>query len=138
MESRAMAYTFQNLGTVNRLRAYVSFPDTQGALNVGPVNLTNEGIRLALEGNATDLLPCMVGLIASPAPYMAVSLTMSLIRSMPLARVYKERIERNTLVGHVTVFPDIVSDGNGAYLNSFDLYNVALESIREMALTGLE
>jgi len=94
--------------------------------------LTTEGIRLALEGNATDLLPAMVSLVSSPAPYLAASVTMSIVRSSSLAQLYKLQIEDDTLMGLVTIFPDT------DVLNPFVLNNVALESVREMAMAGLE
>jgi hypothetical protein len=49
-----------------------------------------------------------------------------------LAEVYKEQIENTTLVGLVTIFPDTDA------LNPFIINNVALESVREMAMAGME
>jgi len=126
-----MAFQFTPPGVLNRLRAsvtYSSFPQ----LNVTSGFLTTEGIRLALEGNATDLLPAMVSLVSSPAPYLAASVTMSIVRSSSLAQLYKLQIEDDTLMGLVTIFPDT------DVLNPFVLNNVALESVREMAMAGLE
>src|SRR6516225_3481765 len=126
-----MAFQFTPPGVLNRLRAsvtYQAFPQ----LNVTSGFLTTEGIRLALEGNATDLLPAMVSLVSSPAPYLSASLTMSIVRSSSLAQLYKLQIEDTTLMGLVTIFPDT------DVLNPFILNNVALESVREMAFAGLE
>jgi hypothetical protein len=126
-----MAFQFTPPGVLNRLRAsivYANFPH----LNVTSNFLTTEGIRLALEGNATDLLPAMVSLVSSPAPYMAASLTMSIVRSSTLAALYKQQIENVTLMGLVSIFPDT------DVLNPFIINNVALESVREMAFAGME
>lgn len=126
-----MAFQFTPPGVLNRLRASVvwsAFPE----LNVTSNFLTTEGIRLALEGNATDLLPAMVSLVSSPAPYLAASLTVSIVRSSSLAALYKQQIENTTLMGLATIFPDT------DVLNPFILNNVALESIREMAFAGME
>ncbi len=126
-----MAFQFTPPGVLNRLRASVVFAD-HPELNVISQFLTTEGIRLALEGNATDLLPAMVSLVSSPAPYLAASVTMSIVRSSTLAAVYKRQIENTTLVGMISIFPDT------DVLNPFIINNVALESIREMAFAGME
>jgi hypothetical protein len=126
-----MAFQFTPPGVLNRLRASVVYNDFP-QLNVTSNFLTTEGIRLALEGNATDLLPAMVSLVSSPAPYLAASITMSLVRSSSLASLYKLQFEDTTLMGMVTIFPDT------DVINPFIINNVALESIREMALAGME
>lgn len=126
-----MAFTFTPPGVLNRLRAsvvFASFPQ----LNVTSNFLTTEGIRLALEGNATDLLPAMVSLVSSPAPYMAASITMSIVRSATLANLYKLQFEDTTLMGVATIWPDT------PVIPVFTINNVALESIREMAMAGME
>src|SRR6516162_1338593 len=126
-----MAFQFTPPGVLNRLRASVTFNDFP-SLNVTSGFLTTEGIRLALEGNATDLLPAMVSLVSSPAPYLSASLTMSLVRSSALAQLFKLQIEDVTLMGLVTIWPDT------DVLTPFVLINVALESVREMAMAGME
>ena len=126
-----MAFQFTPPGVLNRLRASVVWSDFP-ELNVTSNFLTTEGIRLALEGNATDLLPAMVSLVSSPAPYLAASLTLSIVRSSSLAALYKSQIENTTLIGLATIFPDT------DVLNPFTLNNVALESVREMAFAGME
>ena len=126
-----MAFQFTPPGVLNRLRACVVYNDFP-QLNVTSNFLTTEGIRLALEGNATDLLPAMVSLVSSPAPYLAASITMSIVRSSSLAALYKIQFEDTTLMGLVSIFPDT------DVLNPFTINNVALESIREMAMAGME
>jgi hypothetical protein len=126
-----MAYQFTPPGVLNRLRASVVYNDFP-ELNVTSDFLTTEGIRLALEGNATDLLPAMVSLVSSPAPYLAASITMSLVRSSQLAALYKLQIEDTTLMGLITIIPDT------DVLNPYTINNVALESVREMAFAGME
>jgi hypothetical protein len=74
----------------------------------------------------------MVSLVSSPAPYLSASLTMSLVRSSALAQLFKLQVEDNTLMGLVTIWPDT------DVLTPFVLNNVALESVREMAMAGME
>jgi hypothetical protein len=126
-----MAFQFTPPGVLNRLRASVVWSDFP-ELNVTSGFLTTEGIRLALEGNATDLLPAMVSLVSSPAPYLSASITMSVVRSSALANLYKLQFEDTTLMGIATIWPDT------DVIPVFTIHNVALESMREMAFAGME
>ena len=100
-----MAFQFTPPVVLNRLRASVVWSDFP-ELNVTSNFLTTEGIRLALEGNATDLLPAMVSLVSSPAPYLAASLTLSIVRSSSLAALYKFQIDNTSRILYVTIVPD--------------------------------
>lgn len=126
-----MAFQFTPPGVLNRLRASVVFNDFP-QLNVTSNFLTTEGIRLALEGNATDLLPAMVSLVSSPTPYLSASITMALVRSSALATLFQQQIENNTLIGLATIFPDTDK------LNPYIINNVALENVREVAMAGTD
>lgn len=132
-------------GTLNRLQGQVQCPN-RPALNVYSGYLGTEGIRLSFETNATDLLPTMTGMVTSPAPYQACTLTMALVKSTYMADTYKQAIETDTYVGEVTVYPDTPAGGsnlinevgaNGG-LGPFQLHNMAIETVREMSFAGLE
>jgi hypothetical protein len=95
--------------------------------------LGKEGIRLALEGNATDYFPSMTGAVPSPAPYQICTLTLSLLRSQSFSNQYKAQFESTTLMGLATIYPDIIPpNGIGTYI----LNNCVLESVREMTFAG--
>jgi hypothetical protein len=118
-------------GNLNRLRASVvidAFPE----LNVTSDYLGTEGIRLAFDSNATDLLNTMTGMVSSPAPYQAVTLTMALVKSTPLAALYQAQFGDTTLMGTATVRPDAPN------MAPYPLLNMVLETVREQAYTGLE
>jgi hypothetical protein len=118
-------------GTLNRIMASVvwtNFP----ALNLTSPYLAREGIRLALEGNATDYFGTMTGAVPSPAPYQICTITMALVKSQPLSNQYKLQFESNTILGNCTVRPDTST------LGIYDLNNVVLESVREMTFAGEE
>jgi|SRR5580692_3111875 hypothetical protein len=116
-------------GSLNRIRASVVWPDNP-QLNLTSGYLAKEGLRLALEGNASDYLPTMTGAVPSPAPYQIVTLTMALVKSQPLAAVYKAQFESNCVVGDATVRPDSTT------LGLYSLNNLVLESVREMSFAG--
>lgn len=116
-------------GTLNRLRASViwaNFP----ALNVTAPFLHKEGIRLALEGEATTFIDTMTGGVTSPEPYQRVSLTMVLLKTQALAASYKAQMESSSLLGDGTVRPDSVA------LPPYQIVNCAIRSIRELNFAG--
>lgn len=126
-----MATTQVDQGTLNRLRASVviaNYPE----LNVTSGYLGTEGIRLAFDSNATDLLNTMTGMVSSPAPYQACTLTMAIVKSTPLSDLYKQQFQDTTLMGLVTVRPDATQ------LTPYNLLNMALETVREMLFNGTE
>jgi hypothetical protein len=119
-------------GTLNRVVASViwaSFPQ----LNVTPPYLGRDGIRLALEGNATDYFGTMTGAVPSPAPYQIMTVTLNLVKSQPLSDLYKRQFEDTTLIGFGTIRPD-TKTGLGIY----QINNSVLESVREMSYAGEE
>jgi hypothetical protein len=116
-------------GQLNRIRASVVFSD-HPELNVTSPYLGREGIRLALEGNATDYFGTMTGAVPSPAPYQIITLTISLLKSQPLSNVYKTTIENDTLIGLATVRPDSTA------LGIYTVNNSVLETVREMTYAG--
>ena len=118
-------------GNLNRLLASIACADLP-ELNVISGYLAPEAIRLAFDDNATDLLPTMTGMVTSPKPYQGVTLTISLVKSTPLANTYKRQFENTTLVGGVMVIPD------ASNIDPFPLLNMTLETIREMNLGGTE
>jgi hypothetical protein len=109
--------------------------------------LTREGIRLTLEGNATDYFPTMTGAVPSPAPYQIATLTLNLVKTTSVARYYQNQFLTNCLLGVVTVVPDVgtsntanqavgytTQDGIGIYT----MLNCVLESVNAMAFSGEE
>lgn len=119
-------------GSLNRISASIVWADFP-QLNVTAAYLGKEGIRLALEGNATDYFGTMTGAVPSPAPYQICTLTLNLLKTQPLGNVYKTQFESNCVLGYCTVYPDIPT---GTGIGLYDLYNVVLETVREMTFAG--
>lgn len=116
-------------GSLNRLKASVSWPNFP-ALNVTASFLNREGIRLALDGEATRFLPALAGAVTSPEPIQMCTLTINLLKTQPLAAQYKAQFESNTLLGPCVVRPDSIA------LPPYDLNNMGLEGVRELAFSG--
>ena len=116
-------------GVVNRLRASVvwaSFP----TLNVTPAYLGEDAINMALEGDASTQIPTMTGAVQSPEPYMAVAITINLLRTQPLADLYKKQMEKTALLGDCTVRPDATP------LSPYPFYNCSIQGVRELNFGG--
>ena len=113
------------LGSLNRLLSAVqwaAFP----TLNVTAPFLGKGGIRVEFDDPLTDMLPAMVGLVNSPAPYTAATLTIELVRSQALLAAYKAQWEVNTTMGNATVLSDSptvpsISIVNCSIVNARDL-----------------
>ena len=116
-------------GTVNRALSSViwtSFP----ALNVTAPYTAPEGLRMALEGVSTLLIPTMTGLVPSPEPYMPFSLTIHLLMSQPLSDAYKTQMETNATLGTGVARPVTTT------LSPYQLNSAAIESINELDWSG--
>lgn len=105
-----------------------SFP----SLNVTPPYLGKQMVRLAFEGEATRHLPVAVGVVPSPQVYLIATLTIDLVKSLPLASQYKAQMESASFLGDVVVRPDTT------VFPAFDLSQVAIADWREMAFSGEE
>jgi hypothetical protein len=117
-------------GVLNRLRGSVVWVDNPN-LNVTAPYLGREGIRLALEGEATTFINTMTGAVTSGEPYQKVSLTLHLLKPQNLANLYKAQQELNSVIGNGTVRPDVSSG-----LGSYQLVNCAIQTVRELNFSG--
>lgn len=118
-------------GTINLLQTSVkvqAFP----ALNVTPSNLGKQMARLALEGEATRHLPVAVGVVTSPQVYLMGVVTLALVKSLPIAALYKQQLESNSILGDIVVRPD------STVLPPFDMSQVGIVDVREMSFNGEE
>jgi hypothetical protein len=116
-------------GTLNRLRGSVvwsGFP----TLNVTAPYLSKEGIRLALDGEATVFLPTITGAVTSPEPYQMITLTMNILKSNGLAAQYQAQMQNTCLLGNGIVYTDTSA------LPTFPIVNCAIEGVREMSFSG--
>jgi hypothetical protein len=118
-------------GVINLLQTSItvqSFP----SLNVTPSFLGKQMVRLALDGEITRHLPVAVGVVPSPQVYLMGMVTINLVKSQPLAQLYKAQWETNSFLGNIVVRPDTT------VLQPFDLSQVAIADVRELSFNGEE
>lgn len=116
-------------GTINRLRASIQWP-LRPALNITASYLAKSGIRISWEGEATTIIPTMVGTIQSPVPYMLANVSIPLLRSQALANAYKLQMEQDSNMGDGIIRPD------AAPLSPFPIYNAAIQNVGELNFSG--
>lgn len=116
-------------GTLNRLRGSVVW-DSYPNLNVTSPYLNKEGIRLALDGEATLFLPTISGAVTSPEPYQMVTLTINVLKTNGLAALYQAQMQLSTKLGIGSIITDTSS------LPNFELQNCAIEGVRELSFAG--
>ena len=120
-------------GSLNRIKASVVWNDNAD-LNVTAPYLGAAGIRLGLDGGTTVFLPTMTGAVTSPEPYQMITLSMNLLNTQQLADLYKQRMEVDARIGNGVVYPDVQRGG----INSYQIINCAIESVRELNLAGTD
>lgn len=117
-------------GVLNRLRASTVLDD-HPELNITASYLGRDGIKLALEGDASTYLPTMTGGVPSPEPYMICNVTAQLLKTQPLSAAYKAQMESDTSIGNMTVRPDV-----GQGLSPYALTNCSIIGVREQDYAG--
>jgi hypothetical protein len=120
-------------GSLNRIKASVVWNDFAD-LNVTAPYLGAAGLRLGLDGGTTVFLPTMTGAVTSPEPYQMITLSMNLLKTQQLADLYKQQMEIDARIGNGVVFPDVQAGG----INSYQIINCAIESVRELNLAGTD
>jgi len=118
-------------GTLNRLKASIVIP-LFPSLNITPPFLGKEAIGIAFKGPATIRIPTMTSGVNSPEPYREVEITAHLVRSQGLAQAWKAQEELNTILGQITVRPDV------AGFPPYQFMNCSLDGISSLTINGMD
>ena len=118
-----------NLGSISRLRGSLTFPAFP-QLNITAPYLGREGIRLALEGDSTQMLAQMVGMVQSQEVYLPASISIALVKTVSLANLFKQKWESDSNLGDCTFRSD------ASQLDPFDFSNCAIEGIPGLDASG--
>lgn len=116
-------------GTLNRLRGSVVIPSFTN-LNVTAGYLGTGGISLSLDGDATQMIDTMTGLVTSPEPYIGATITLNLLRTQGFSETWRQQWENSSLIGQVTVHTDTAS------LPHFDFQNCAITKVPSFGFDG--
>lgn len=116
-------------GSLIRIRGSVTIPSNP-SLNVTSSFMTKEGIRLSFQGEANKWLETMTGAVTSPEVKMMAEVTMNIVRTTPLANLYKQTMETNVLLGDITVRTDATQ------LGVYSIVNGGIRSVQPMDFAG--
>lgn len=117
------------LGPLNRIRATVLFP-LFPQLNISAAFITPEGIRMAINGQSTQMIPAMVSQVQSQNVYLPAQVQFGIVKTTALATLWKRKLESNSNLGPCTVRVD------SAALDVFDLVNCAVENFEGIDASG--
>lgn len=124
-----MANPYVPQGVLNKVRAsikFVQYPE----LNITASFLTQDAIDIQFQGDAGVLLPTMTGGVSSPNPYQMIMLQIHLVRSQGMAQLFKNQIERDTLLGDAKVYSD------SSTLGDFAIRSTTIRSAGDLNLAG--
>lgn len=122
-----------SLGVVNRLAASVTIP-LYTSLSVTAQFLAKPGIRLAPEGDTTKFIEMMTGVVPSPEPYVLMTATIALAKTLSVSAAYQAQMQLSTILGQVTIRPDVTRGSGG--LQPFVLQDAALMRAENMDFGG--
>jgi hypothetical protein len=117
------------LGQLNRLKGSLTVMGNSN-LTVTASYLGEAGITATLDGEAVTYIKVMSGAVASPEPYMMVTLSLNLVKTTSLATAYKTQLETNAVIGDTIFTPDSTS------LPTFYFTQCSISGVREMNTTG--
>lgn len=123
--------TATSQGTLNRLRASITVTDNPD-LNVTSDYLGAGGISVAPSGNVTDFINTMTGRVTSPVPYIPVEVTINMLRTQTLGAAWYNQALSNSLLGAVTITPDVTTFPN------ISLRNCGITSLPTQSYAGTD
>jgi len=114
-----MASPLVGQGSLNRLRGSISFIDFPG-LNITAPFLGPEGINLNPEGDITNMLETMTGLVPSPAPYQPFVVEVELLKTQSFSDLFKQQLEDDAQIG------DFIVRNDTSTLSNYPINNAAI------------
>ena len=116
-------------GTMNRLRGSIIVPEYP-SLNITSPYLGKNGISISFEGQTTDMIGTMTGLVTAPLPYQMISVTAALLKTQSLAAAWEAQRQLQSVLGDIQVVPDTTALPNYAF------NNCAISNVRELNFAG--
>ena len=99
-------------------------------LNIYADQLSEEMISFSPQGAASDMLPTATGVIASPIPYMTVTIAFKIVKTSGLAQLYLNKLGSRTFFGDVELTTD------SSALQKITINNVMLAGVDTVAMNG--
>ena len=119
------------LGSLNRLLASFIVPSFPQLTITAPF-VTREGLHLGFEGDATQSLPQMTGVVQSPEPYQMATITGHVLKTNGLGQLYELQKTINTAIGDCTAIGDSPS------LAPYQIVNCAIFNTQPAMFNGTD
>ena len=116
-------------GSLNRLRASFICPNFP-ALNLTSPYLSKRGISIAFDNATTDYHDTMTGGVTSPSPYIKVTATLYLVKTLPPAAAFKAQMESSSVIGAFSIITD------SPQFPDYDLHNGSIMTNLEQSYAG--
>lgn len=116
-------------GNVNKAQVAIRFPNFP-LLNITADQLGENMVSIGTQGEITSMLPTATGIVASPNPYLARTITFSIIKTSPLCQQMIDTIQSDSLLGDIEVTTD------SSTLNKQTLHNGFVQSYDTMNYNG--
>jgi hypothetical protein len=117
------------LGSLNKLKASLKFT-SNASLNILPSYMSQAGLTIGFEGQATSYSEVYVGVVPSPNPFILVTIRFGVLKTQVLGPLWKAQVESNTLIGDFVLRPDVQG------FPSFDFTNGFIMNPDEIAMNG--
>ena len=118
-----------NQGTINRLRATISFPD-HPELNITPAYLAKDMITITQTGEVTHPIPTATGIVTSPEPYQIMEFSAHVLRTNGLGDRFKKQIENLSTLG------DAVIRSAASGFSDYNITNTSIKSVDAIKENG--
>lgn len=118
-------------GVLNRVRTSLIVPSNTG-LSVTAPYLGKSMINVEFEGNFSEQIDTGTGMVRSPEPYVACTITMGLLRSQALSATWLAQAQTDTYLGAVTAHSD------SSVYPSIPLVDAVIRNIRNGAFDGAD
>jgi hypothetical protein len=116
-------------GNLNRLYTSVFVPNFV-ALSTTASYMAKSMAQVSFAGDSIHQIPTAVGVVNSPEPYLMAKISISLLRSQPLAATWLAQFQAQCIIGPVTIYSD------SSAFPSVTTLNTAIENVDPGAYDG--
>ncbi len=109
-------------GTLNRLKASVTFPSLSG-LNITSPYMSKHFVTVSFDGDFDNLIETATGGVTSPEPYVMATVSVGILRTQALASQWLAQAQAISDIGEMSVFSDT------AAFPEIDLHNAILKHL---------
>ena len=116
-------------GTLNKIRAHL-IVSNNNSLNLTAPYLGKGMISISFGGNAVDYIDTASGRVASPNPYMDVSVTLDILKTNGAFQIWRNQMELNSVIGQIRTV------GDTSAISDYTFSNCSIVSVSDLPYDG--